>query len=139
MAIFVDVSQGQRFRRLQRLPRRGGTSCETAAPVAVVNVEPPTLESDDHVDVAVVIYIADEHVSSRHDRSRPGLGQCLVQSPVSGSVSIVDLEAGFLISEHEQVEKAITVEVGEFGSDPAVTGAQNLFGEASLPVAEKRL
>src|SRR5207253_6116158 len=117
MAIVVHIADGQRLGCVLRRPERRRAAGEAPAPVAVIDVDSPSLEGGNQVEMTVVIQVSDNQVAPRHGLARLPFRKCGLQAPVSRVVTEIDLDAGLLKSHKDQLEVAVAVQVGELRSD----------------------
>ena len=138
MAILVDVTQGERL----KLPRRGveiyRTPREATPPIAVIDVD-RALKRRDDVQVTVVIEVPDNQRSTWHDPLRPRFRERRVELPVPRPIAEIDLEAGRSISEQDEVQMAVSVEIAERRGHITVLSPKSLSREPSSAVAQEGL
>src|SRR5215471_12916042 len=136
MAVVIDVGEGER--KIDRVERSRWNEVDmstgkTSVPVAIVDVESPALKGGDNVHVPIVIEIPDDDGPARHGPSRSGSGQRGVELPVAFSIAQVDLDAGFCVSDENQVQFAVTIDIHELRCHIPVLAAHQRFRETSLP------
>ena len=89
--------------------------------------------------MTVVIEIPDNQVPPGHGLSGSGLGKRPLEDPIPGPVTEVNLDADLFISDQDQVQMTVLVEISELGRHISVLSPKDLFGESPLSVVEERL
>jgi len=133
VAILVDVAECERVKLPRRRVKIHVAAGEASPAVAVVNVDPPALKRRDQVKVPVVIEIPDDEGPTWHGRAGSDVREPRMEPPGPRAIAEVDLEADLGISDQDQVQIAVPVDIGELRGDIPVVSRKNPFRESPRP------